>query len=572
MEAEAALHVTAADPGLRVALPWRPARTGGAGGAARPPARPGDDRGRAAGPLAARRRRALGPALRRPARAQPDRGGAAERRRARRLGRDDGAARPGAARLHPTRGRSARCCGTSSTRSPPGRCSTTSATGASATLVGARARRVRAQVSPVWPRLRAQVAHTDLSVDNTLTDDAGFITGIIDFGDMSHTALVTELASVLDSLGVGREGDELFRLARLVLDGYQRRIELEELELEVLGVMWAARSAVTIAISSWRVAPGAGGAGLRRALQRRVRADAETMQDAGLGRGGPPARRRRWPGRAAGALAGAAARGAFGPAMEALFYDVPVEVAARRAACGSPTPTGGATSTSTTTCPCVGPRPPARDRRHRPPGRGGSTRTCATCTRPRSSWPSGWSALCPPELDTVLLVNSGSEANDLAWRMATAVTGRRGRALHRLRLPRDHRGDGGALARVVARRRGARARRDAGSRPTPIAASTSTAPGSRRRSSGSARRGLAPAAAILDGLVMSDRIDDLDPAYVQDLVRQTRDAGALWIADEVQAGHGRTGERCGRLTGSASSRTSSRWASRWATATRSPPS
>ena len=41
---------------------------------------------------------------------------------------------------------------------------------------------------------------------------------------------------------------------------------------------------------------------------------------------------------------------------------------------------------------------------------------------------------------------------------------------------------------------------------------------------------------------MSDRIDDLHPAYVQDLVRQTRDAGALWIADEVQAGHGRTGE------------------------------
>jgi 4-aminobutyrate aminotransferase-like enzyme len=55
-------------------------------------------------------------------------------------------------------------------------------------------------------------------------------------------------------------------------------------------------------------------------------------------------------------------------------------------------------------------------------------------------------------------------------------------------------------------------------------------------------RDMAPAAAILDGLVISDRIDALDPAYVQGLVRQARDAGALWIADEVQAGHGRTGE------------------------------
>ena len=108
-------------------------------------------------------------------------------------------------------------------------------------------------VTPAWPRLRAQVVHTDLTVDNTLTDDAGLITGIIDFGDMSHSALITDLASVLDSLGVGRDGSELFRLARLVLDGYQRQIELEEVELRVLGAAWAARSAVTIAISSWRV-------------------------------------------------------------------------------------------------------------------------------------------------------------------------------------------------------------------------------------------------------------------------------------------------------------------------------
>jgi 4-aminobutyrate aminotransferase-like enzyme len=49
-------------------------------------------------------------------------------------------------------------------------------------------------------------------------------------------------------------------------------------------------------------------------------------------------------------------------------------------------------------------------------------------------------------------------------------------------------------------------------------------------------------AAILDGLVTSDGIADLDPVYVQDLVRITRDAGGLWIADEVQAGHGRTGD------------------------------
>ena len=59
-------------------------------------------------------------------------------------------------------------------------------------------------MAPVWPRLRAQVVHADLTVDNALTDESGLITGVVDFGDMSHSALITDLASVLDSLGAGR--------------------------------------------------------------------------------------------------------------------------------------------------------------------------------------------------------------------------------------------------------------------------------------------------------------------------------------------------------------------------------
>jgi 4-aminobutyrate aminotransferase-like enzyme len=41
---------------------------------------------------------------------------------------------------------------------------------------------------------------------------------------------------------------------------------------------------------------------------------------------------------------------------------------------------------------------------------------------------------------------------------------------------------------------------------------------------------------------MSDGVADLDPGYVQELVRLTRAAGGLWIADEVQSGHGRSGD------------------------------
>ena len=111
-------------------------------------------------------------------------------------------------------------------------------------------------VAPRWSALRSQALHSDLTADNVLADDDGLITGIIDFGDLSYTALVVDLASVLDSLASGRPGDEMFRVARLVLDGYERVVPLEERELAIMGELWAARAAVGVAIGSWRAAEG----------------------------------------------------------------------------------------------------------------------------------------------------------------------------------------------------------------------------------------------------------------------------------------------------------------------------
>jgi 4-aminobutyrate aminotransferase-like enzyme len=138
------------------------------------------------------------------------------------------------------------------------------------------------------------------------------------------------------------------------------------------------------------------------------------------------------------------------------------------------------------------------------------------------------------------LVNSGSEANDLAWRMATAVTGRHGGlctafAYHGITeataaLSPESWFDSPPPPHV-----------ECWEPPDPYRAEHLDGSGFAAAVKRLRTRGMEPAAAILDGLLMSDRIDDLDPAYVQDLVRQTRDAGALWIADEVQAGHGRTG-------------------------------
>jgi 4-aminobutyrate aminotransferase-like enzyme len=388
----------------------------------------------------------------------------------------------------------------------------------------------------MWPRLRAQVVHTDLSVDNTLTDDGGFITGIIDFGDMSFTALVGELASVLDSLGVGRQGPELLRLARLVLDGYQRRILLEDQELSVLGVLWAARSALTIAISSWRVSRGLETSAFAGRFNAQCAEMIQTLIDIGwdrvareLGAGtAPPSPR---------SLA-ARREAAFGPTMEPLFYEQPVSVASASGVWITDTD-GRQYLDAYNNVPCVGHAHPrvnaaiARQSRR--------INTHMRYLHPAAiELAERLAALCPPELDTVLLVNSGSEANDVAWRMATAVTGRHGG----LCTAFAYHGITEAIAALSPE-----GWFDADPphhvetweppdtyRGLHLDAGAFTAARERLR-----RKDVAPAAVILDGLITSDRIADLEPVYVQELVRLTHEAGALWIADEVQAGHGRTG-------------------------------
>jgi 4-aminobutyrate aminotransferase-like enzyme len=55
-------------------------------------------------------------------------------------------------------------------------------------------------------------------------------------------------------------------------------------------------------------------------------------------------------------------------------------------------------------------------------------------------------------------------------------------------------------------------------------------------------RDLAAAAVILDGVLTSDGYPSVAAATAQRWLADTHAAGALWIADEVQGGHGRTGE------------------------------
>jgi 4-aminobutyrate aminotransferase-like enzyme len=150
------------------------------------------------------------------------------------------------------------------------------------------------------------------------------------------------------------------------------------------------------------------------------------------------------------------------------------------------------------------------------------------------------SATCPPGLDTVFFVNSGSEANDLAWRMAKTFTGNAGGlctawAYHGISdaiAPFSPETWPAHLAAPVEYWEPPDALRGEHLDGTAFAAALTRLQD----------RGLGLAATILDGVMQSDGVLVLDPGHVRDLVAATHDAGGLWIADEVQGGHGRTGD------------------------------
>jgi 4-aminobutyrate aminotransferase-like enzyme len=139
-----------------------------------------------------------------------------------------------------------------------------------------------------------------------------------------------------------------------------------------------------------------------------------------------------------------------------------------------------------------------------------------------------------PGLDTVLLVNSGSEANDLAWRLAAGATGHGGalvteNAYHGVTeaataLSPEDWPPQGEPAHVV--------------RIPPPGSGADLGP-ALDRALGELEGGLA--ATFLDGSLMSDGIYVPAEAELRLLVERTHEAGGVYVADEVQAGHGRLG-------------------------------
>ena len=400
--------------------------------------------------------------------------------------------------------------------------------------------RFEERVNHRWLELRAQVIHGDLTLDNALLDERMRISGIVDFGDMSHTALLVDLSSALESVLRGREPDAIFPAARALLDGYEAVTPLEPLELELLADLVAARTAMTLTIASRQSAEdparddylGASAQGFwdllgffdavgPRVAARELGVSVQVGHDALL------ARRERVIGSAA---------------LAPLTYEPPLylvrgegtfvfdEHGRRYLDAYNNVPIVGHAHPRVTGAIARQARLIATNMRYL------HHEVVELAERIVETMPAG------SGLDTVLFVNSGSEANDLAWRIARAWTGRTGG------IVTDFAYHGitdaiAALSPEVWREE---------RRPTHV--ETIAPPDGRRFPEGGwatqvpaaaarlAARDVAAAAVLIDAAFTSDGIYRPPATAMEELVSRTHDAGALYVADEIQIGYARSGE------------------------------
>ncbi|MFI6086275.1 aminotransferase class III-fold pyridoxal phosphate-dependent enzyme [Streptomyces sp. NPDC051217] len=400
--------------------------------------------------------------------------------------------------------------------------------------------------------LPAFVLHGDVTLSNVLVDDGGQVSGVIDFGDMHHTARVSDLAIGLASLL--RVTAEPWRPAGRFLDGYQQMTPLEPEEVEVLGELVLARLVATVLISAWR-AP----------LHPENHAYVTSLDEGSwrmielLSRPSPAALADRFH-RLCGTSRTAAAlppdptllarrRAHLGGTLSPLFYREPLQVV-RASGAWVHTADGRRYLDAYNNVPVVGHSHPAVVQAIS--RQAGTLNINSRYLHPHVvELAERLTATMPPELDTCVFVNSGSEANDLAWRMALAHTGNSGAVVT------DHAYHGVTAATAPLSTNAY----PASARPGHVAVFVPPPPGADARQSGrgAATDGIRRARAALRqaghdvALVAVDTIFSsvgvLEPGddYMRGLVDETHALGGLFLADEVQAGFGRGGRSLWRF-------------------------
>ncbi|MGA2398759.1 MAG: aminotransferase class III-fold pyridoxal phosphate-dependent enzyme [Steroidobacteraceae bacterium] len=398
---------------------------------------------------------------------------------------------------------------------------------------------------PALRSMRSQAIHGDCHAHNLLVDAAGgAVSGILDFGDMVHAPRILEPAVAMSEL-LAEERVSL-EILPVLLAGYARRSPLEPAELELLYDLILGRHSATILVHAWRARHDAVGA---RALAGSIPQTARSL--ARLEEAGRDALMQRWvralredteptyepvPLTRRHRLLGAGAE---------LFYERPLHIV-RGSGVWLYDAQGLAYLDVYNNVPHVGHAHPAVVAAIQK-----QTALLATHTRYLHArileYAERLTATLPAHLDACMFVNSGSEANDVAWRLAKFATQRDGGIV----MEYAYHGITDAVAALTPSKgqpRDARVvtlasppsglTRDDDLRPAAIAAARADVD---RAVALLAERGHAPAAFFIDTAITSSGIFDPPPAWSAAVSSRLREAGAIIVADEVQYGLGRSG-------------------------------
>jgi len=104
-------------------------------------------------------------------------------------------------------------------------------------------------VLPVLPDLRKAIIHNDANEWNVLVNN-GKVTGIIDFGDLSYTPLINELAITIAYACL--YVDDPLEMASTIIESYHNVLALEEKEIAVLYYLIAATLCISACNSAYQ--------------------------------------------------------------------------------------------------------------------------------------------------------------------------------------------------------------------------------------------------------------------------------------------------------------------------------
>ena len=399
-------------------------------------------------------------------------------------------------------------------------------------------------------RMRSQIIHGDVHTYNSVTDGSGRITGLIDFGDLVHGALVLDLANAIADF-LNPKHDLQATIYNMVR-GYCRVTPLEEIEADALLDLVEVRLLLTPLIDALKASNGIASQDYFQAFNARCIPMIRALR--GLGReflinlirraAAFPAKQQDVPQNVEDIIV--RRQQVMGNKLY-VFYDPPLHIVKgegvwltssdgrRYLDCYNNVPHVGHCNSYVTEAIARQARILNTNTRY--------------LTDQSIAYAERLTELSSEGLSAVVFVNSGSEANDLAWRMAKAWTGHQGGlamefAYHgvseaidafspsnspehwyapHMRLlpaPDTYRGAFGADESGAGERYAALA--------APLIESLDA-------------EGFGVAAAMIDLAFMSNGILDAPVGYVQGIVNRVRKAGGLFIADEVQSGFGRMG-------------------------------